>query len=844
MTNAALFDNLPDELKATTRFVVWHLEEVTNEKGVTRLTKVPYIARRIAYAEETARKASSTKSTSWTSFTTAVETYLQGGWDGIGFMFQGSGYTGGDVDHCIDPETDAIDQRGQRVIDRLQSYTERSFSGDGIHTIIKASMPETGRRFGPVEFYSDGRYFAMTGQHIPGTPVAIEERQDVLNSLIKELDADWKVETQLKKDAALLKLWNGDTSAYDGDASRADLALCNKLKVLCSRDKEQMDRLFRSSKLYRDKWERQDYRDWTLDKALTSDRGPTASSASRTSQEPAHLDAHAFLTEAPLTDVGNAECMELLYGDEFRYCHSRKKWLAWDGNRWKLDTDGEAERATVETVRARRRAAASQIDDPDKARKALSWALGSEAESKRNALLNTARILKTFATRIDQYDREPMIAGVPNGVLDLECGQHRESRREDYITAQLGANWEPSATCPRWLQFLDEVFAGDAELIAFIQRAVGYSLTGDTREQQLFLCIGGGENGKSKFLITLTRLLGEYAANAPFDTFDATNRNDKGNDLAALKGKRLVTVIETEDDRRLGEARVKAVTGQDLITCRFLYGEFFSYLPQFKIWMAMNHKPTINGTDNGIWRRIRIIPFSQSFKGRADLALGEKLLAELPGILNWAVAGLHAWQRDGLGTAKAIDEATNEYRRESDLVSQWLEECTESDIDGRMPAGDAIDSYATWCKRNGYRAPTSRALGRRLAEIGPELRIAMMRSNGVRHYTGVRLVDINSAVSAVSAVDMGNFPSNSLSRGLSQTNGTNGTNGTVFEKKPKSLPRSDMLLIVNRRLALAEQGDGSALTVARTYMAANDAYDWTEQLDKAEQLACIEAVMS
>ena len=457
---------------------------------------------------------------------------------------------------------------------------------------------------------------------------------------------------------------------------------------------------------------------------------------------------------------------------------SRKKWLAWDGNRWKLDTDGEAERATVETVRARRRAAAAQIDDPDKARKALSWALGSESESKRSALLNTARILKTFATRIDQYDREPMIAGVPNGVLDLECGQHRESRREDYITAQLGANWEPSATCPRWLQFLDEVFAGDAELIAFIQRAVGYSLTGDTREQQLFLCIGGGENGKSKFLTTLTNLLGEYAANAPFDTFDATNRNDKGNDLAALKGKRLVTVIETEDDRRLAEARVKAVTGQDLITCRFLYGEFFSYLPQFKIWMAMNHKPTINGTDNGIWRRIRIIPFSQSFKGRADLALGEKLLAELPGILNWAMAGLQAWQRDGLGTAKAIDEATNEYRRESDLVSQWLEECTESDIDGRMPAGDAIDSYATWCKRNGYRTPTSRALGRRLAEIGPERSIKASQSNGVRYYIGARLLEPISTVSTVSTVDLGNFPSKYVSRGLSQTNGTNGTNGT------------------------------------------------------------------
>ncbi len=177
MTNAALFDTLPDEMKALPHFVVWHLEEVTNKQGETRLTKVPYIARRAAYAEETARLASSTKSTRWTSFTTAVATFELGGWNGIGFMFQGSGYTGGDVDHCIDPETDAIDQGGRRVIDHLQSYTERSFSGDGIHTIIKASMPGKGRRFGPVEFYSDGRFFAISGQHIPGTLVTIEARQ-------------------------------------------------------------------------------------------------------------------------------------------------------------------------------------------------------------------------------------------------------------------------------------------------------------------------------------------------------------------------------------------------------------------------------------------------------------------------------------------------------------------------------------------------------------------------------------------------------------------------------------------------------------------------------------------
>ncbi len=283
-------------------------------------------------------------------------------------------------------------------------------------------------------------------------------------------------------------------------------------------------------------------------------------------------------------------------------------------------------------------------------------------------------------------------------------------------------------------------------MIAFVQRAVGYSLTGDTREQALFLGYGHGANGKSVFLEVLTALLGEYAANASFDTFDAGRRNESTNDLAALKGKRFVTVIESDEDRRLAEARVKAVTGQDLITCRFLYCEPFSYRPQFKLWMAMNHKPVISGTDNGIWRRIKLIPFTQTFEGRADKTLATKLRAELPGILNWALEGLRAWQRDGLGTAAAVDSATKEYRRESDLVTQWLDECTEQDPSATLTTGTAIDSYTAWCKRNGYRAPTARGLGRRLVELGYEAG----RTNSRRFYVGLRLVeDDEPAVTSV-----------------------------------------------------------------------------------------------
>jgi putative DNA primase/helicase len=823
---------IPSSLQALPRWVLWKLEERTDNDGNKKNTKVLYNVR-------TRFKASSTNPKTWATFAATATAYQAGGWDGLGFVFNGDREAGIDLDKCRNPETGEIEPWAQAIIQSADSYTEASVSGTGVHIILEGKLPPKGRRFGPIEMYEVGRFFTISGNRIADTPAEVNDRADILASLHTEIAINYELEKLLKKNTKSDALWKGDQAGYESQ-SQADLALCSYLTRV-TRDEAQIDRLFRRSGLYRDKWERQDYRDWTIDKALTSDRSPKANTTSSTSQAPAHLDAQAFLTEAPPTDAGNAECLELLYRDELRYCHDRKKWLRWDGNRWVIDGAGRAELAALDVVRARRTAAA-QIEDPDKARKAFMWALGSESEGKRSAMLNTARILPSFATRVDLYDREPLLAGVPNGVLDLEHGQHRDARREDYITAQLGASYDTGATCPRWDQFLSEIFDGDAELIAFIQRAVGYSLTGDTREHKLFLCFGHGANGKSVFLDVLSRLLGEYAANSSFDTFDAGRRNEATNDLAALKGKRLVTVIETEDDRRLAEARVKQVTGQDKVTCRFLYGEYFDYRPQFKIWMAMNHKPVISGTDNGIWRRIQLIPFTRSFLEREDKTLGLKLHGELSGILNWAMAGLQAWLNDGLGRATAIEAATREYRRESDLVSQWLEECTERDIDSRITASAAIESYAAWCKRNGYRTPTARGLGRRLVELSIEIGKG---SGGQRYYFGLALLGTDGPDSGVSGVISSISGKSSLS--LSHVDfppkqHNNATNATIFEKKAKSLPRSDMLLIVNRRLALAEQGDAGALTVARTYMAANDAYDWTEQLDKAEQLSCVEAV--
>jgi putative DNA primase/helicase len=442
-----------------------------------------------------------------------------------------------------------------------------------------------------------------------------------------------------------------------------------------------------------------------------------------------------LLNRANRTDTGNAECLAALYGERLRYCRSRKKWLLWNGAHWGLDETGYVYRAMVEIAR-KRYLAAAQIESLEERKAAARWAITSESAGKVEAALKMASAWKPFASTIDQYDCNPWLAATPTDTLYLRTGSARSAMPTDYLTMALGASFDPQARCERWLQFLSEVFADDQELISFIQRAVGYSLTGDTSEQVFFLCYGSGANGKSVFLDILGDLLGDYAGSTAFDTFDAGKNPTATNDLAALKGKRFVSIIETEEDRRLAEARIKQVTGQDLVDCRFLYGEWFSYKPTYKIWMAMNHLPTIRGADRGIWRRIRLIPFTQSFEGNADKYLRDHLIQELPGILNWALAGLRAWLRDGLDTCQAVQVATAQYQRDSDQVGRWIDDCCVVEHHATTAIKDAYRSYQQWCQDCNERPLTQTMWGRRMSDKGFE----RSREGYARSYVGIGLL--------------------------------------------------------------------------------------------------------
>lgn len=431
------------------------------------------------------------------------------------------------------------------------------------------------------------------------------------------------------------------------------------------------------------------------------------------------LDAKStdFLINANRSDTGNAECLAHLYGDDLRYCHTRKKWLGWDGSRWKVDEDGAAFRAIIATIRARFRAC-DAIPDHDARKKFAVWCIGCESAAKIEAALRQATRLDAFRTTIESYDTDNMLAATIGETIDLRSAMRRSVNREDFITMRLGTAYTPGADCPRWRRFLTEIFQDDEALIAFIQRAVGYCLTGDTREQKLFLLHGSGNNGKSVFLDVLSWLLEDYAGNASFETFDAGKRSESTNDLAALRGKRFVTVIETEDGRRLAEARVKSVTGQDQITCRFLYAELFTYRPTYKIWLAMNHLPVIRGTDRGIWRRILLVPFKQNFDGREDKTLRDTLRDELDGILNWAIEGLRTWHERGLEPPEAVMKATSAYRADSDQIGRWMTDTCVVLSNISCAAGTSYQSYKTWCESNGEQPMSQNKLGRALTDKG------------------------------------------------------------------------------------------------------------------------------
>lgn len=440
----------------------------------------------------------------------------------------------------------------------------------------------------------------------------------------------------------------------------------------------------------------------------------------------------------PLTDAGNAELFAALYGHILRFDHARNRWLIWEEHRWAPDSDGEVRRLAKKAARVRYRTALD-IEDLDLRGKTASSAVRSESRQRLDACLALARSEHPIADSGMTWDPDPYLLGVANGVVDLRTGMIRSGHPDDRLTMQVPVQYHVKAECPRWQQFLHQVFQRDGELIGFVQRALGYSLTGSVREQVLFLCYGTGSNGKSVFLDMLRNVLGDYAMNIPFTVLELQQRPSLTNDLASMAGRRLVTSSETNESTRLNEARIKALTGGDPITARFLYSESFTYEPVAKFWLAVNHLPRVRDDSYGFWRRVRVLPFNEQFTGDdADKGLPFKLLEELPGILNWGVQGALNWRLVGLAPPSAVMTATQAYRKDNDELDGFVADCCVVADGVRAEPGHLFSEYQRWSKEQGIlerHRLGSRSFGTRIRERFGD----SVSSNGKRYFLGIGL---------------------------------------------------------------------------------------------------------
>lgn len=425
----------------------------------------------------------------------------------------------------------------------------------------------------------------------------------------------------------------------------------------------------------------------------------------------------------PLTEFGNAQRLHDRHGANLRYVPGVTRWLNWDGFCWEWDGDGAG-------IRARAAGLASAIYDEGRdhlrdAEHFAKWARASSASRTINAAVSLLSDFENVRLPLGFIDTDPLLAGIDHArqIIDLKTGIVRPARQNDYITKSLNTSHiGDAAKSALWMNFLDQIFNGDRELIDWLQRWCGYLLTGSTEGQFFVFAFGLGANGKSVFAELLKHIMGDYARAIAVETLTETRRNagSASPDLHALIGARLALSTETEDGCALAESLVKSLVAGDSMSTRALYQSQVEFTPMFKLLMLGNHRPIIRGNDYGIWRRVRLLPFNRVFApDERDLHLLEKLKAEAPHILAWMVAGCIAWRQKGLADTPAVIEmATADYRVEQDLIGTWLTECCDAARHLESASSELYACYRNWAIDNGLKPASSTALGRRLSERG------------------------------------------------------------------------------------------------------------------------------
>lgn len=436
-----------------------------------------------------------------------------------------------------------------------------------------------------------------------------------------------------------------------------------------------------------------------------------------------------------LTDLGNSERFVRDHGEGVRYCYPWSSWLVWTGVRWERDDSGKIHRLAKETVRGIYKEA-SEAGDEDRRKALAKHAARSEGADKIKAMLELAKSEVPVAP--DELDDDRWLLNAPNGTVDLRTGILRDHRRGDLITKSVGCEYDPAAEAPMWAATLERALPSEA-LREFFKKLSGYALSGDVSEHILAVLYGTGANGKSTILNALLAAVHDYGMQAAPDLLVA-KKGSHPTEVADLFGMRLVASIEVEDGRRLAESLVKQLTGGDKVRARRMRQDFWQFEPTHKVFMAVNHKPEVRGTDTAIWRRLRLIPFEQTVPpAEQDKQLPQKLEAEMVGILRWAVEGCLKWQREGLQAPEEVRKATGQYRSEMDVIGAFLQDECEIGPGHKEPFTTLYKRYEEWCEEGGERAETRRKFNARLKERGG-FEARRSGPGGANEWHGLRLL--------------------------------------------------------------------------------------------------------
>lgn len=718
------YQNIPKELRNLKQWGLFHLKYVPERH---KNTKIPLNA-----YDGTLGK--SNDPSTWAEFDTALRALDKfDNADGLAFYFA-NGYVGLDIDNINNDLQDYLAGAPETLVSKFKKFTsdtymEVSQSGKGIHVIFKGKIPGKRRRKANYEMYESGRFFALTGNTIGPNKIQSLNQTEMKN-LYEFLFGKDKIvnissfQDQPINDLSVSEIINRMLTSAKGQRdklfmqggwerlytshSEADLAFANDLAFWTGKNFQKMDTIFRNSSLMRDKWDEKrgatTYGIATLSKAIND----TVNTFNTRDEEAKDVYGFNKVTEKKKNipprswdDMGMAQRFLDQLPHRFLYSMTDKMWYAYNGSYWEQDNQGLIEKAADEVINNLKNESLVVQDDADKEKVQKAWLKFIKGERSRSSKVNMINEIKHLVPVLhNQWDKEKMLLNTPSGYIDLTNGTLHDHDYKKMFTQETGVDYTEKVDCPLWIEFLNQTFQNDQELIHFIQKIVGYSLTGSNAEQVMFILFGNGRNGKSVLLNIIKYISGSYAK-----TMNATTimqkRNSSGqgptSDIARLEGARLVVSSEANEGDRIDESLIKQMTGGDTLVARYSYGRDFEFDPVFKLWMATNHMPKIYGTDEGIWRRLIIIPFTHIVKKEnIDKNLEDKLKAESMGILKWAIDGAMMWQREGLNPPEVIKQASQDYREEMDVIEAFISESCVVGNEFKVKASELFDAYKKW----------------------------------------------------------------------------------------------------------------------------------------------------